>query len=32
VWEQISSLIDSELLKGTFSLEASLATPPQPLK
>jgi len=32
VWEQISSLIDSELLEGTSPLEASLPTPPQALK
>ena len=32
VWEQISSLIDSELLEGTSPLEASLPTSPQSLK
>jgi hypothetical protein len=32
VWEQISSLIDSELLEGTSPLEASLPTTPQALK
>ena len=32
VWEQISSLIDSELLEGTAPLEASLPTSPQSLK
>ena len=32
VWEQISSLIDSELLEGTAPLEASLPTSPQTLK
>ena len=32
VWEQISSLIDSELLKGTSTLEASLPTFPLSLK
>ena len=32
VWEQISSLIDSKLLEGTFPLEASLPTSPPSLK
>jgi hypothetical protein len=32
VWQQISSLIDSELLEGTLPLEASLPMSPQALK
>jgi hypothetical protein len=32
IWEQIASLIDSELLEGASPLEASLPTSPQPLK